>query len=177
MEPHAPRDRVRTPLLPCYGQRSANCPKEPRVRAISRLLPSLALGLAACHAGGDGAAVPGDRSDSQPYNEVSAEEEFRFRGTEPFWGGEVTGTAMTYRTPERPEGVPVTVSRFNGRGGFSYSGKLEGETFTMAVTPGQCSDGMSDRTYPFVVMFQRGKQELHGCAWSASHPYTGPAAP
>lgn len=149
------------------------------MRLISAfLLLTPALALAACHGGGgDEAAVPGDRSDSRPYNEVSPDEELHFRGTEPFWGGEVTGSEMTYRTPGRPEGQRVTVSRFNGRGGFSYSGKLDGMTFTMAVTPGQCSDGMSDRSYPFVVTMQRGEQQLHGCAWTASHPFSGPAAP
>ena len=148
------------------------------MRAMSALflLPS-ALALAACHGGDDGPSVPGDRSDSQPYNEVSPDEELRFRGTEPFWGGEVTGSEMVYRTPGQPEGKRVTISRFNGRGGFSYSGKLDGVTFTMAVTPGKCSDGMSDRLYPFVVMMQRGEQVLHGCAWSQSHPFSGPAAP
>lgn len=144
---------------------------------LTALLPALAL--AACHSGGeDGPVVPGDRSDTRPYAGVAPDEELHFRGTEPFWGGEITGNEMTYRTPARPEGLPITVSRFNGRGGFSYSGKLDGVDFTLAVAPGQCSDGMSDRIYPFAVMLQRGEQQqLHGCAWSKSHPFTGPAAP
>ena len=28
-------------------------------------------------------------------------------GTEPFWGGEVGGTSLTYTTPEDPDGAPI----------------------------------------------------------------------
>ena len=47
-------------------------------------------------------------------------------------------------------------SRFAGRGGLSYSGTIDGRSFDMAVTPAECSDGMSDRTYPFVVTLRIG---------------------
>ena len=142
------------------------------------MLLCLSTGLAACHGGGrDGASIPGDRSDTQPYQGISEQEELRFRGTEPFWGGEILGNEMTWRTPGRPEGQRFTVSRFNGRGGFSYSGKIDGVAFTMAVTPGRCSDGMSDRVYPYGVTLLRGEEKLDGCAWSKSRPFTRPAAP
>jgi uncharacterized membrane protein len=139
---------------------------------------ALAMLIAACHPGGsNGSAIPGDRSDTRPYEGVAPGDTLRFTGTEPFWGGEVKGDRMIYKTPEKPDGEPVTVSRFNGRGGFSYSGTLGGAVFTMAITPGTCSDGMSDRSYPFVATLQRGQEMRTGCAWSDAHPFTGPQTP
>ncbi len=146
-------------------------------RSVAVLLAPL-LALAACHGGhGSDASVPGDRSDTQPYHGVARGEALRFTGTEPFWGGEVTGDRMTYRTVDQPAGEVFTVSRFDGRGGLSYSGTLNGAAFTLAVAPGQCSDGMSDRTYPFVVTLQAGDDLRSGCAWSDAHPYAEPKAP
>lgn len=141
-------------------------------------LPALLIALAACHPHeGNGAAVPGDTADTRPYDGVGAAEKLRFTGTEPFWGGEVSGETMLYRTPEAPDGQTLKVARFNGRGGLSYSGTLDGAAFTMAVTPGACSDGMSDRVYPFVVTLQRGEEMREGCAWSDAHPFKGERTP
>jgi len=146
---------------------------------LRRLAPALALlALAACQSGGpDGSVIPGDRGDDHPFSEVAADETLRFTGTEPFWGGEVTGETLTYKTPERPDGQAIAVSRFAGRGGLSYSGTLDGAAFTMAVTTGTCSDGMSDRSYPFVVTLQLGDAMRTGCAWSDKHPFEGPETP
>ncbi len=135
------------------------------------------LSLAACQAGGDEAAVPGDRKDDRPFSEISAKDRVRFLGTEPFWGGSVVGDEMTYETPDKPAGERITVARFAGRGGLSYSGALAGAKLTMTITPGSCSDGMSDRRFPFTVMLQIGDAMRNGCAYSDAHPFEGPAAP
>lgn len=146
------------------------------MRSLASALALLAL--AACHSGPhEGAAMPGDSQDHQPFSAVAPDEQLHFTGTEPFWGGEVTATQMTYKTPEKPDGQAVAVSRFAGRGGLSFSGTLDGAAFTMAVTAGACSDGMSDRSYPFVVTLQHGDATRTGCGWSDRHPFTGPAAP
>ena len=49
--------------------------------------------------------------------------------------------------------------------------------FALAVTPGDCSDGMSDRTYPFVATLQVAGEQRNGCAWTERRPFTGSAAP
>jgi len=142
------------------------------------LLPFAAmLSLAACQPGADEAAVPGDRKDDRPFSEISARETVRFLGTEPFWGGSVSGDQMTYETPEKPAGERITVARFAGRGGLSYSGTLASANLTMTITPGSCSDGMSDRRFPFTVTLQIGDALRNGCAYSDAHPFEGPAAP
>lgn len=143
------------------------------------VLPLLALpfALAACQPGSGGGNVPGDRSDTQPFAEIAEDETVRFTGTEPFWGGEVADGEMTYRTLEQPRGKTIRVSRFAGRGGLSFSGTLAGRPLMLAVTPGICSDGMSDRSYPFVATLRLGETSRQGCAWTGARPFTGPQAP
>lgn len=145
-----------------------------------RRAPLLALALAtACtpagNGGGGGAELPGG-SDTQPFAGIGAEETLRFTGTEPFWGGEVSGGRLVYTTPEQPAGEAIAVERFAGRGGLSFSGTLAGRAFDMAVTQGECSDGMSDRTYPFAVTLRLGEETRQGCGWTEAAPYfpTGP---
>lgn len=143
------------------------------MRAIGLLL---LLGLAACQPGGE-IAVPGDSSDHAPFAGISADDTIRFTGTEPFWGGQSRGNRLVYTTPEDPEGTMLAVKRFAGRGGLSLSGQLNGERFDLTVTPGQCSDGMSDRSYPFTATLMLGDQTRQGCAWIDDKALTAPIVP
>ncbi len=141
-----------------------------------RYLALLALTLAACNPGG-GSQVPGDKSDKQPFAGIGADEVLQLTGTEPFWGGTVSGNSLTYTTPENPEGSVAGVERFAGRGGLSFGGELEGARLDLMVTPGTCSDGMSDRTYPFTATLKLGEETRTGCAWLAQHPFSGDENP
>jgi len=155
------------------------------------LAAACALLLAACQSGADDApagepsptpsasagAAPGDTSETAPFSAIAADEVLRFTGTEPFWGGEVTGKTLTYSTPENQDGTVIAVERFAGRGGIAFSGLLDGAEFEMMVTPLECSDGMSDRTYPFTATLEIGEDKRNGCAWSEQHPYQGPEQP
>lgn len=135
------------------------------------------LSLAACQSGPEG---PGGTSSEAPgtaFSAIAMDETVNFTGTEPFWGGEVTGETLTYSTPENIEGTMIRVERFAGNNGLGYSGTLDGESFDMTVTPGECSDGMSDRTYPFTVTLQIGAEQRNGCAWSERTPFSGPESP
>jgi uncharacterized membrane protein len=142
--------------------------------------------LGACQQSGDaGPAATGettaaripDAQSSEAYDGIGADETVHFTGTEPFWGGEVGGTALTYTTPENPDGDKVTVERFAGRGGLSFGGTFEGADLEMTVTPLECSDGMSDRTYPFTVSLKIGDDLRNGCGWTDRTPFEGPAQP
>ena len=123
------------------------------------------------------AAIPGSADETAAYAGIAEDEVLRFTGTEPFWGGEVEGKTLTYTTPEDQDGTVIAVERFAGRGGISFSGLLEGADFEMMVTPLECSDGMSDRTYPFTVTLEIGADKRNGCAWSERHPFDGPEHP
>jgi uncharacterized membrane protein len=137
-----------------------------------------ALALAACHGG---SAAPSSTTvtaaDTQPYDGIPAGEAVHFTGTEPFWSGQVSGGVVTYVTPEDQAGQTIAVDRFAGRNGVSFSGQLAAMPFVLAVTPGQCSDGMSDRKYPFTVTLQVNAEQRKGCAWTDRQPFTGPRQP
>lgn len=151
---------------------------------LPRLFPLLAaLPLAACQPGGSssaadaaGAELP-DAGSTEAWSGIGPDEMLRFTGTEPFWGGEVAGGSLTYTTPENIDGTAIDVERFAGRGGLSFSGQYEGAGFEMAVTPLECSDGMSDRTYPFTVTLQLGEEQRNGCGWTERQPFTGSEHP
>lgn len=140
------------------------------------LVPFL-LPLAACGASSTPGDLSGDSDDNAPFAQIAPGETVQFTGTEPFWGGQVSGTALTYATPEAPDGTDIAVTRFAGRGGVSWAGMYQGARFALAVTPGDCSDGMSDRTYPFVATLQVAEEQRNGCAWTERRPFTGSAAP
>lgn len=89
---------------------------------------------------------------------------FQATGTEPFWGASVDGATLTYTTPEFPNGIRITVARRDSGGSADYSGTLDGKPLTLKVAPGQCSDGMSDRIYPFTAVREIGPDIARGCA-------------
>lgn len=139
--------------------------------------------LGACHDRSGANAVPGDADDHHPWNGIAAGEGVRIAGTEPFWSAEIRGEVLTYRTPERPDGEQGRVSRFAGRGGLSYSGEFKGgaggqpaRTFTLAIGPGPCSDGMSGKRYPFSAMLKIDDDVRKGCASSDRAPIAGAAS-
>lgn len=128
-------------------------------------------------AGTGATAAPEMRADSQPYSGIGAGETVRVTGTEPFWSGQVAGTILTYSTPDDPAGDSMTVKRFAGRAGVSWSGIFKDQPFTLAVTEGKCSDGMSDRTYPFTATLRVQGEQRQGCAWSDRRGIVPPTAP
>lgn len=141
----------------------------------SRQLPLAAacfslIALAACQ----GATEPGQ---VPRFDGIEAGEVIRFTGTEPFWGGQVEGSMLTYTTPENIDGEVITVERFAGNHGLGLSGKLGDAAFDMTVTPGECSDGMSDRMYPMTVTLSIGGEIREGCGWTDKEPFSGPENP
>ena len=140
--------------------------------------PSLALAalaaLAACSSGSDGTP---DASATSNFAGIAETENVHYTGTEPFWGG-VAGAGMaTYSTPENPDGSEFPVTRFAGNNGLGFSGTLDGAGFDLTITPGECSDGMSDRTYPYTATLLIGGEQRQGCAWTDSQPFAGPETP
>ncbi len=135
----------------------------------------LALPLAIALSGCKASESTADAEYQAPFAMIGEGETVKFTGTEPFWGGQVVGTALTYSTPENSEGTDIPVTRFAGRGGVSWTGVYDGARFVLAATPGQCSDGMSDRTYPYVVTLEVKGEQRSGCAWTDKQPFTMPS--
>lgn len=160
----------------------------PPVRAFSGMIAArtlcaaaAALLLAACQQDGDASVTTDSRlpdaNSTEAFDGIVGDETVRFSGTEPFWGGQVSGGLLTYSTPENPDGAQIAVERFAGRGGLSFTGTYEDADFEMTVTPLECSDGMSDRIYPFTVTLKMGDDLREGCGWSDRQPFAGPERP
>lgn len=115
--------------------------------------------------------------DGNNFTAIAPDETLRFSGTEPFWGGSVTGETLTWTTPDKPEGTTIKVDRFSGNNGLGFSGTLGASAFNMAVTHAPCSDGMSDRTFPFTVTVEISQETRSGCGWTEKMPFTGPERP
>ncbi len=144
----------------------------PRGR-VSSIFAIAAFALSGCSAGSqDG------RSPSAPRSEVIAPDEtIRLTGAEPFWGGTIASGRLVYTTPEDPAGQTVEVRRFAGLNGFGFAGRMGEQALDVVVTEAPCSDGMSDRIYPFSVVLQIGQDQRRGCGWTERLPYAGPATP
>lgn len=121
--------------------------------------------LTAACGGSDNANLPAGTGGEGAYTGIPDDAEISLIGTEPFWGGTVEGDTFTYTTPENTEGTTIGVARFAGLGGLSFSGEMDGQAVDLVVTPTECSDEMSDRTYPFYATLQIGAEQRYGCAW------------
>ncbi|MBT8388862.1 MAG: hypothetical protein KJP13_04350 [Altererythrobacter sp.] len=129
------------------------------------------LGLYACFGGSEEA--PGE---VLAFDEISESEVITALGNEPFWNAVIEADTLTYSTPENIGGQAIAVTRFAGNGGLGFSGQLNGEPFNLAVTPGECSDTMSDRSYPYTVTLTIDAELRNGCAYTDSQMFTDEGA-
>ena len=89
---------------------------------------------------------------------------YALNGTEPFWGGTVTGTDVRYMTPERQFGDVVETRLSFASDAETYSGSFRGRPFVLTLRRDRCSDGMSDRVYAFTATLQVLGETRRGCA-------------
>ncbi|BDI61868.1 COG3650 family protein [Qipengyuania nanhaisediminis] len=119
--------------------------------------------------------------DAEPFDDIAAHERIVMIGTEPFWNLAIRpleqGYEAHYKVPDNPDGVRFALSRFAGNNGLGFGGKLGEEDVQVALTPGQCSDGMSDRTYPYTATVAIGPDLLLGCGYTDEQPFSGEEAP
>jgi len=129
------------------------------------------LGLYACFGGNE--ETPGE---VPAFDAISEDEVITALGNEPFWNAEVEAGSFTYSTPENIEGDTITTVRFAGNGGLGISGELNGAALNLAITPGECSDTMSDRSYPFTATLTIGDEQRNGCAYTDRQMFSGEGA-
>lgn len=84
--------------------------------------------------------------------------EYRGLGTEPFWSVTVHQGRATLQRPDRS---PLTVAVTQTQDPRAL--RFVGEGLTMVVTPGPCSDGMSDAVYADRVQVAFGEGTFKGC--------------
>lgn len=89
------------------------------------------------------------------------------RGTEPFWTAEIEGRCVTYTTPYNQPGNRVWTRVQDEDGTLVWTGGLGGARFALRArqAPGEgCSDGMSNRRYPWQVTVMVRGETRQGCA-------------
>ncbi|QDA56637.1 COG3650 family protein [Thermomonas aquatica] len=92
---------------------------------------------------------------------------FRAFGTEPFWNVNVEDATLTYTTPEDQAGMVMQGERHSVTGGVEIAGSHAGKSFTLTLTEGMCSDGMSDNRYTLISTFRYGDIDYRGCGEAA----------
>jgi uncharacterized membrane protein len=132
----------------------------------------LLSGLAACTPASDAIDPEGNTFDA-----VAPEEIVTLTGTEPFWNIRIEADQALWTAPDNPDGTRFAVERFAGNNGLGFSGTLDGQSFVATLTPGNCSDGMSDRAYPFVATIALGGETLEGCGFTDRQGFSGAEAP
>ena len=86
-------------------------------------------------------------------------------GTEPFWAVEVEGRCVTYKTPEDQQGTRIWTEVTRRAPETVWDGALRGRQFLLTIRPkADCSDGMSDKSYPLEAVLRVDGETRHGCA-------------
>lgn len=85
-------------------------------------------------------------------------------GTEPFWAIKVRADSVTLVRPDHADATTVnTGARIDGEQGVFDA--TAGETrLVLRLTPGDCTDGMSDRHYGYHAEVWIDRETLRGCA-------------
>ena len=149
------------------------------MKAFNLKLPlsAVLLGLSICWLGNQGASAYSQaglevtkQSNSSLVAATPAKvEEFTAVGTEPFWSLTISRNGIVYSTPDAksvkypyiaPKAAlsrPLDLLRV-----YKLTGKTSG---FLVIKKGDCSDGMSDRVYPYDATVILGNQVLEGCAY------------
>lgn len=142
--------------------------------AILALLPI----LAACYDREDAAPQPAPAPEvAATLAGVDLAKPLRAVGTEPFWSVEITQDGLIYnrmdqptqRAPNRGATIQGTVAT------YATSTDLK-QALNVVLIATECSDGMSDRTYPLTARVEIGDDALTGCAASVADLETAPAS-
>ena len=90
---------------------------------------------------------------------------FRALGTEPFWAIHVSEGRLRYMTPENQEGIAAEVTwEQTAQDRMALAATVDGKALTLRGRIEPCSDGMSDRIYPYSVTLTLGEETRQGCA-------------
>lgn len=127
------------------------------------LFPILLLFAASCTRTGDAQppapAAAVESSDAGP----SAPAWHAF-GNEPFWSVDARGGTLVFKTPDDQAGATLEGKRVPSLVGTVILGTGPQGEFHLGITPGECSDGMSDRTYQHASTFIYAGTTYQGCA-------------
>ena len=85
-------------------------------------------------------------------------------GTEPFWNLKIRAASMTLARPDHPDVTTANPGvRADGDQGV-WDGTVGEQRLVLRLTPGDCSDDMSDRRYGYAAEVWIDGETLRGCA-------------
>jgi len=86
--------------------------------------------------------------------------DFKGVGTEPFWGFEIRGGKLKFSRMDATDvtAVDPVITVADNIATWSWPG------VTISLTEGACSDGMSDKSYPYKAVVRLKNETLSGCA-------------
>jgi uncharacterized membrane protein len=140
----------------------------PRLAPHRLALPCLAvLALAACsEPGADKAETPAATPSEAELGGVRLSEPISVLGTEPFWNIIITPAGMTYSSPDTEDLSAANPGPVIRGTTATYETRLGERPLELTLIATECSDGMSDRTYPLTAIAELGDTRLNGCAIS-----------
>lgn len=113
--------------------------------------------------------APAAAAEARTLAGVDLDQPLRVLGTEPFWTVEITPAGLTYSGVDRPEQKAANPGPALQGTVAVWTTETEAKApLVVTLTATDCSDGMSDRTYPLTARVEVGDESLTGCAASIS---------
>ncbi|WP_427790714.1 COG3650 family protein [Brevundimonas diminuta] len=137
-----------------------------RVAILSAAALSLAMSLtlAACSQPTE-KAPDAAKAEPRALAGVDLDQPVRVLGNEPFWTVEIKSDGLIYSGLDRAEQKAANPGPTLQGNLASWAAKTEaGNDLAITLTATDCSDGMSDRTYPLTAKVEIGGETLTGCA-------------
>ena len=103
----------------------------------------------------------------RPAAAPAAADAFEALGTEPFWAVSIGRDWISFSGLDRPlRSWPNPGVRWQGKR-RTWAAEGPAGAIRVRLDPAECSDGMSDRVYPYEVEVVLGEEVLKGCARKA----------
>jgi uncharacterized membrane protein len=155
--------RLAVALADRYTSHDGRHDRKVALKVLRPELAALALSIVAACQVRDSPRLP-DTSDAP---ETALAGALRAIGTEPFWGLDIDSTGLRFTTPEDTKGIrwpPLTptISGDTAR----WAGETERAAVDARIWPARCSDGMSDRVWPYTAVVRIDSTTYRGCAAS-----------
>jgi uncharacterized membrane protein len=119
----------------------------------------------------DAPAAPGEPA-SAPASAISAEYAVALdlNGTEPFWAMKIRRDALALERPGRAQVLAANPGpRIEGdEAVWQTTATGQGGALRVSLKPGDCSNGMSDKEFPYQATVEYAGERLLGCAEPAS---------
>jgi uncharacterized membrane protein len=109
--------------------------------------------------------APPPPATSSVFGGLDLSQPFTVRGNEPFWNIAVTPALLDYNGVDRPQETAANPGPQITTAVATYTVTTsEANPLVVVLTPGPCSDGMSETVYPLNATVIRPGEVLTGCA-------------